>query len=142
MAQVKNGDTVNIHYTGTFDDGDLFASSVGHDPLQFTLGDSNVIQGLDKAVIGMSPGESKNVIISSNEAYGPHQSNLLITVEKNLFTADQEPVVGQFWQILKDDGQKIDVKVAGISGEFVVLDANHPLAGKDLNFNIELIKIV
>jgi len=142
MAHAQNGDTVNVHYTGTFDDGEVFDSSDGNEPLQFTIGNDNMIPVLEKALIGMNPGETKTGRILAEEAYGSRDQNLLFAVERNIFAEHQEPMIGQYWRFRKDDGQTINVKVEGISDQIVVMDGNHPFAGKDLNFTIELITIV
>lgn len=144
MAQAKHGDTVNVHYTGKFDDGEVFDSSVEREPLQFTIGNGNMIPGFEKAVIDMNPGESKTTKLSADEAYGSYNQNLLFSIEKSSFNfqGDMEPKVGQHWQVEKDNGQIMNVRVADISDQAVTLDANHPLAGKDLTFDIELVEIL
>ena len=144
MAQAKNGDTVNVHYTGKFDDGEVFDSSVDREPLQFTLGNGNMIPGFEKAVLGMNPGESKTTKLPANEAYGEYNKEMVFSIEKSSFNfrGDLEPAVGQYWQIEKDNGQVMNVRVADVSDASVTLDANHPLAGKDLTFDIELVEIL
>ena len=142
MTQAKNGDTVNVHYTGKFDDGEVFDTSKERDPLNFTIGEGRVIPGFEKAVIGMSAGESKTIRIPNEEAYGPAREDLKFNVEKSKFPENMEPQVGQFLEVHRDDGQIMAVMVAEISDQVVTLDANHPMAGKDLNFDIELVEII
>ena len=142
MTQAKEGDTVNVHYTGKFDDGEIFDSSKERDPLKFTIGEGRVIPGFENAVIGMSAGESKVIRIPNEEAYGPHVEELCFSVEKEKFPDNFKPQVGQYLEVRRDDGQIMTVMVAEISEQVVTLDANHPMAGKDLNFDIELVEII
>ncbi len=144
MAEAKQGDTVNVHYTGKFDDGEVFDSSADREPLQFTIGTGKMIPGFEKAVLGMNPGESKTAKLVADEAYGEYNQNLLFSIEKSNFNfkGGLEPAVGQYWQVEKDNGQLMNVRVAEVSDQTVTLDANHPLAGKDLTFDIELVEIL
>ena len=144
MAEAKKGDTVNVHYTGKFDDGEVFDSSVDREPLQFTIGTGKMIPGFEKAVLGMNPGESKTAKLTSDEAYGEYNENLLFSIEKSNFNfkGDLEPAVGQYWQVEKDNGQIMNVRVAEVSDQTVTLDAYHPLAGKALTFDIKLVEIL
>jgi peptidylprolyl isomerase len=142
MTKAKTGDTVNVHYTGKFDDGEVFDSSVERDPLKFTLGEGKVIPGFEKAVIGMSPGESTIAKIPHAEAYGPRMEELILSVDKSKFPENFEPQVGQCLDVRRDDGQIMSVVVTEVSEQAITLDANHPLAGKDLNFDIELVEIL
>jgi peptidylprolyl isomerase len=138
----KNGDTVQVNYTGKLADGTVFDSSVGRDPLEFTLGAGNMIPGFEKAVLGMKVGEKKTVTIPSDEAYGPHLDELVIGVSRDRLPADTEPKVGQMLSATGQNGEAIRFTITGISDNgTVTLDANHPLAGKDLTFDIELVKI-
>ena len=141
MRQAKYGDTVKVHYTGKLEDGTVFDSSIDRDPLQFTLGEGQVIPGFEQAVVGMNLGESKTVTISMDEAYGPHREEMVVMVERNKFPEHMQLEGGQQLQIRQDDGQIIFVIVADVSESSVTLDANHPLAGKDLTFDIQLIEI-
>ncbi len=142
MTQAKDGDTVNVHYTGKFDDGEVFDTSKERDPLKFTIGEGRVIPGFEKAVVGMSMGESKTIRIPSEEAYGPRREELLFSVDKAKFPDNLEPQVGQCLEVHRDDGQIMNVVVAEVSDQIIKLDANHPMAGKDLNFDIELVEIL
>lgn len=141
MAQAKPGDTVSVHYTGKLDDGTIFDSSTGGDPLQFTIGAGQIIPGFDQAVIGMNPGESKTINIPADEAYGPHHEEWVLAVDRREIPADFNPEVGQQLQVRHPDGRTTVVMVTGVSEATVTLDGNHPLAGKDLTFEIQLIEI-
>jgi FKBP-type peptidyl-prolyl cis-trans isomerase 2 len=142
MAEAKNGDTVRIHYTGKLDDGTVFDSSDGRDPLEFTLGEGQVIPGFEEAVLGMNANDSKTMTIPSDNAYGPHREEMVVSVDRDQFPPDITPEVGQQLQMQRPDGQKMVVAVAEVSESTVTLDANHPLAGKDLTFDINLVEIV
>lgn len=142
MAQAKQGDSVKVHYTGKFADGTVFDSSTDRDSLQFTIGAGEIIPGFEQAVIGMIPGESKTTTIPADEAYGPHMSNLVFTVERNVIPANVDPAVGQRFQVRQKDGSATVVTVVAVSDSNVTMDANHPLAGKDLTFDIQLVEIV
>lgn len=142
MAQVEDGNTVKVHYTGKFEDGTVFDTSADRDPLEFTIGRGQLIPGFEQAVIGMSPGESKTVNIPADEAYGQHNAEMLTEVDRSQFPADLNPEVGQQLQLNRSDGQTVVVTVASVSESTVTLDANHPLAGKDLIFDIQLVEIL
>ena len=142
MAQVKHGDTVKIHYTGKLEDGTIFDTSAKRDPLQFIIGEGQVISGFEQAVVGMNPSESKTVKVPADKAYGPHREEMISVVDQNKIPKDLKLELGQQLQIPQEDGQKIIVAVTNISESSVTLDANHPLAGKDLAFDIQLIEIL
>jgi peptidylprolyl isomerase len=142
MAQAKMGDTVRVHYTGTLDDGTMFDTSVNREPLEFTLGEGQVIPGFDTAVIDMVPGEIRVSLIPADEAYGPHSEELVTDVDRERFPADLELELGQQLQVGLADGQQAIVMVVDLSDSTVTLDANHPLAGQDLTFEIELVEIL
>lgn len=141
MSQAKSGDTVKIHYTGTLDDGTQFDSSKGRDPLEFEVGSGQVIPGFDKAVTGMTVGDEKSVNIDSADAYGPHHEQMVQEVPKSALPEGMEPEVGMGLQAQSPDGQPINLMVTEVAEEAITVDANHPLAGKDLNFEIELVDI-
>lgn len=141
MAAAKAGDTVRVHYTGRLDDGDVFDSSEGRDPLEFQLGSGQVISGFDDAVAGMEPGETRRVTIPADQAYGPHRKENVVSVPRDQFPENITPAVGQQLQ-MSQGGQVYRVTVAEVGEEAVSLDANHPLAGKDLTFDLELVEIV
>lgn len=141
MTQAKAGDTVAIHYTGTLADGSQFDSSEGRDPLRFTLGSGQIIAGLDAAITGMSQGEKKSVTIAADEAYGDHRPEAVQAVPRAQIPAEIPLEVGGGLQVQTPDGQTIPVTVTSVTDEEVTLDANHPLAGKDLTFAVELVEI-
>ncbi len=142
MAQAKYGDTVKVHYTGKLDDGTVFDASVNGDPLQFTIGSGQIIPGFEQAVVGMNPGESKTVKIPAEDAYGQRREDLVLEVEKSQLPEGLKPEVGLQLQSRQPDGRIIVLTIADISESHVTLDANHPLAGKDLTFDIQLIEII
>jgi peptidylprolyl isomerase len=141
MTAAKNGDSVQIHYTGTLEDGTTFDSSEGHDPLEFTLGSGQVIVGFEEAVTGMKAGEKKNVLIPADKAYGQRNEEMVITAPREQIPADITPEVGLQLQMAGPNNQPIVVRITEVTDEHVILDANPPLAGKDLNFDIELVAI-
>ncbi len=142
MAQAKTGDTVKVHYTGKLDDGTVFDTSADREPLQFTIGQGQLIPDFEQAVVGMNPGESKTVQIPSDNAYGPHHEEMVMEVRRKEFPADLDPEVDQRLQVQQQDGQTFAVTVTAVSESSVTLDANHPLAGKDLTFDVQLTEIV
>ena len=141
MTAAKNGDSVKIHYTGTLEDGSTFDSSAGRDPLEFTLGSGQVIVGFDEAVTGMEPGEKKNVTIPADKAYGQRNEEMVITAPRDQVPPEINPEIGQQLQMQGPDQQMVIVQVTDVTDEHVILDANPPLAGKDLIFDIELVSI-
>jgi len=142
MTQAKPGDKVRIHYTGTLADGTTFDSSAGRDPLEFTVGGGEIIPGLDREVHGMSVGETKSVTVAAAEAYGDHDPGRTQAVPRAQ-VPDHIPLdIGTQLQLQTPDGQAVPVTVAEVTEEEVLLDANHPLAGKDLTFDVELVEIV
>lgn len=141
MSQAKSGDTVKIHYTGTLDDGTQFDTSSGRDPLEFQLGGGQVIPGFDSAVTGMAVGESKSVRIEPDEAYGPRHEQLVQQVPRSALPDELEPQVGMGLQSQGPDGQVMMLTVTAVEDENITVDANHPLAGQVLNFDIELVSI-
>ena len=142
MALAKHGDTVNVHYTGRLEDGSTFDTSVEREPLQFTIGRGEMIPGFEQAVVGMSPGELRTVKIPTDEAYGPYRKEMVLVADRGQFPAGFKPEVSQHLQIRREDGVIFFVTVIDVSESSVMLDANHPLAGKDLTFDISLMKIV
>ena len=141
MIRAKDGDTVRVQYTGRLDDGSVFDSSVERETLQFTIGKGQVLHGVEQAVIGMRPQESKTVLVPAAEAYGPHRDEMTTEVRRNQFPDSVKLKVGQRLQINQKNGQSIAVSVLGLSDSTVRLDANHPLAGKDLTFDLQLVEI-
>lgn len=165
MSQAKNGDTVRVHYTGTLNDGTIFDSSesaeeescgcscsssggcgtgddCGCEPLEFTIGAGNVIPGFEKAVLGLSLGESIKVTIPVDEAYGPRHEQMIAVVDRSELSGDIEPIEGQQLEVVLQDGTSMPVLITEVTETTVTLDANHPLAGQDLTFDIKLLEIV
>jgi peptidylprolyl isomerase len=141
MSKAKSGDTVSVHYTGKLDDGTKFDSSAGKDPLEFSLGEGSVIPGFENAVEGMAEGESKSVKIEADDAYGPRHEQLVQQVPRGQLPPDMQPEVGMQLQAQGQDGQSMQLVVTEVGDEEITVDANHPLAGQALNFDIELVKI-
>ncbi len=140
-TQAKTGDTVKVHYTGKLADNNIFDTSTNREPLQFTIGQGQLIPDFEQSVIGMKPGDSKTVQIPSDRAYGPHNKEMVMVVDRSEFPEDLEPKVNQMFQVRQSDGQVLPVTVTDVSESKVTLDGNHPLAGKDLTFDIQLTDI-
>ena len=140
MSKVKEGDTVKVNYTGTLKNGEVFDSSEGKEPLEFTLGEGQLIPGFEKAVVGMAVGDSAKIDIPSDEAYGEEREDLIINVPKNQLPDDVTPKVGMQLQVNQENGQPIPVLIKEVGETELTLDANHPLAGQDLSFEIELVE--
>ncbi len=141
MTQAKTGDTVKVHYTGKLKDGTVFDTSQGRDPIEFKLGENQVIPGFEKAVEGMAVGQKTVASIPMDEAYGPRKDNLIVEVDAKSFPDDINPEVGQMLTMQQPDGSKVNVRVAELTDGRVKLDANHPLAGEDLTFEIEVVEV-
>jgi peptidylprolyl isomerase len=138
---VKKGDTVKVHYTGKLDDGTVFDSSLEREPLEFTIGSGKVVPGFEEAIIGMQVGDKKTVTIPAEEAYGPHREDRILLISREKLPEGLNPVVGQRLQMRLTDGRMVLVLVTEVHEEEIVVDANHPLAGRDLTFEIELIEV-
>ncbi len=141
MSQVKNGETVKIHYTGTLTDGQTFDSSEGRDPLEFTVGSGQIIGGLDAAMPGMEVGEKKQVQVPCDEAYGQVNPEMRQDIPRSNIPDEIPLEEGIQLQMQSPDGQVMPVTVVEVKDDAVTLDANHPLAGKDLVFDVELVEI-
>lgn len=139
--KAKQGDTVAVHYTGKLDSGEVFDSSEGREPLEFQVGGGQVIAGFDRAVDGLEVGESREVRLDPEDAYGEPREDLVVAVDRSQFPAEQEPQVGQQVQVQVAPGQNRVATIAGVEGESITLDLNHPLAGKALTFDVELVEI-
>ncbi len=140
MTQTKSGDTVMIEYTSRLDDGSIF-DTCGR-PLLLTIGQGKTIPALEEAIVGMEPGESQTLRIAANNAYGPDHKELIKIVSPHTFTKDLQPEIGRRLKVPPIDGRKVAATVTDISEKSVTLDANHPLAGKDLTFDIQLVEII
>jgi peptidylprolyl isomerase len=141
MPEAKQGDVVSVHYTGKLDDGTVFDSTSEDRPFEFTLGEGKVIPGFESAVSGMKIGESKTVTVKPDDAYGKRRDDLVVQVDRKVVPENLDLEVGQRLQMHRADGESVPVTVVDISEERVTLDANHPLAGRDLIFEIELVKV-
>lgn len=141
MPEAKRGDTVKVDYTGKLEDGSVFDTSEGREPLKFTIGEDKLIPDFEKAVEGMSVGEEKAIQISAENAYGPYREEGILQINRNEFPEHIKPEVGLQLQIKQPDGQAAIVMVSKVKEDSIILDANHPLAGKDLIFNISLVEI-
>ncbi|MFC1938262.1 peptidylprolyl isomerase [Chloroflexota bacterium] len=141
VIQAETGDTVKVHYTGTLDDGTVFDTSLEQEPMEFTLGQGQLIPGFEEAVMGMQVGESKTLTIPAEQAYGSYDDELIFIIEREQLPEDLEPAVGQRLYAGRPDGQNVIVTVIEVAETSITVDANHRLAGKDLTFEIELIEI-
>lgn len=143
MAQVKKGDTIKVHYKGTLTDGSLFDSSEGKEPLEFTVGEQMVIYGFDNGVLDMQVGDKKTLNIPCLEAYGEMNTELMIEIPKSELPEELGEVTeGMQLNMVNQDGYELPVEVIEIKEDAIVLDGNHPLAGQDLIFEVELVEIV
>lgn len=141
-SAAKAGDTVKVHYTGTLEDGTVFDTSAEGEPLEFTIGEGMIIPGFEEAVVGMHVEDSKTVDIPAEEAYGPRDEDLVEEVSRDELPEDLEPEVGQQLQSMQEDGSVAMVTVIDVTDTAITIDLNHPLAGEDLTFEIELVEIV
>lgn len=141
MAEATKGDTVKIHYTGYLDSEEQFDSSVGGEPLEFTIGSQQVIPGFEKEVVGMEEGGQKTFTIAPDEAYGQRRDELVMEVDRSQIPENVDPEVGMNLQAQQQDGSTMNLTVTELSEESVTLDANHPLAGEALTFEIELVEV-
>ena len=139
--QVKNGDTVHVHYTGRLEDGQVFDTSEGGEPLEFEVGAGQVIPGFDEGVRGMETGDKKTVEIEADDAYGQRVDALVQSVARSGMNLDAEPHVGMNLIMQLPDGNQIPVAITDVTDTHVTLDANHPLAGQKLIFDIELVNL-
>ncbi len=141
MSEVKNGDKIKVHYHGRLEDGTTFDSSEGREPLEFEVGSGQVIPGFDNGVLGMKTGEKRTVTIAVEDAYGPVQEDMFMEFPIDRFPADMKPEVGMSLNMSNGSGQTMPVVIAEVQDTVVILDANHPLAGEPLIFDIELVEI-
>ena len=141
MTTLKNGDTVKVHYTGTLDDGRVFDTSKESDPLEFKVGEGQIIPGFEQGVIGMEEGETRDIEVEPENAYGARREELVMEVPVGEFPDHITPEVGMQLQIKQQDGTPFGVVITDVADEAVTLDANHPLAGQTLYFQVELVEI-
>ncbi len=142
MQQVKSGDKIKVHYHGRLTNGETFDKSEGREPLEFEVGSGMVIKGFDDGVTGMTVGDKKTINIPADEAYGPKNPEMIIDMPKDRFPKDMEIEVGMPLSMSDGQGQQFQVVVAEVQEEVIILDANHPLAGEDLIFDLELVEII
>jgi len=141
MAEAQEGSKVKIHYTGKYEDGTVFDSSREREPLEFTIGDESTIQGFEEAVTGMSPGETKDISLDPEKAFGEYHEQMVQKVERNQLPDDVELEVGIVLEVTSPEGETYMVRVVEMDDESVTLDGNHPLAGETLSFDIELVEV-
>lgn len=141
MFEAKEGSQVKVHYTGTLNDGSVFDSSKNREPLEFQVGAGQMIKGFDTGVVGMKPGDTKTVKLNPDEAYGEPKADMIVTVPKANLPQDIKPELGMQLAMNTQDGRQIPVIVSKVEEEEVTLDANHPLAGKELTFEIEMVEV-
>lgn len=140
--QASPGNTVKVHYTGKLKDGRVFDSTRERDPLQIELGAGQVIPGFERAVLGMAEGETKSVELAPSDGYGPRRSDMVVEISRQRVPADFDPNVGQQIQLYVDEQQSIPATVVETSDQSITVDANHPLAGEELTFDLQLVEIV
>lgn len=140
--EAKQGDMVRVHYTVRLDDGTVIGSTTEREPLQFTIGEGKLIPGFEQAIIGMNPGESKKVFVSAEQAFGPHLDEMVIVIDRDRLPEDFRPKVGDQIQFNTHSGEIVSVLVIETSEESITIDANHPLAGKNLTFDINFVDFV
>jgi FKBP-type peptidyl-prolyl cis-trans isomerase 2 len=141
MAEAKQGDTVKVHYTGKTENGEIFDSSKDREPLEFKIGAGQVIPGFENAVRGMQPGEKKTESVPVEQAYGDYRDDLILEINRKEMPPDIDPKVGEQLEMVNDRGDRLLVTVHKTGEESIHIDANHPLAGKNLNFDLELVDI-
>jgi len=141
MSTAQHGDTVTIHYKGQLDSGEVFADSEGEEPIELIIGNGQYIPGFEQGVVGMEEGEKKMVTLPPEEAFGTRRDELVVTVDRHQFPEDLTPAVGQRFQVKQESGAPLEVTVADLDEETVTLDANHPLAGYTLTFEIQLVAV-
>lgn len=141
MSSAKRGDKVTVHYHGTLQDGTVFSSTRESEPLQFTIGQDQIIPGFEEAVVGMTEGEKKNFKLNPDQAYGDYHEDKVFNVPKDQIPNDINPEKGMSLQVQPQEGEALLVKVVNLDEQVVTLDANHPLAGEDLYFDIELLAV-
>jgi len=142
VAQAQAGDTVQVHYTGRLDDGTVFDSSVGGEPIEFVLGAHHVIPGFEDGVTGMEVGETKTILIPSDQAYGPRMEEMVLTIPRDQVPPHITLELGEMLELSQSSGETIAVQITALTDTIVTLDGNHPLAGADLTFDLQVSNIV
>jgi peptidylprolyl isomerase/FKBP-type peptidyl-prolyl cis-trans isomerase SlpA len=141
VAQANEGDEVQVHYTGKLEDGTIFDSSEDGEPLSFTIGENRVIPGFEEAVTGMEPGDSKTTEVEPEQAYGEHREDMVMEMDRDQIPGEVDPEVGQQLQLRLENGQTVPVLITALGEDSVTIDANHPLAGRKLIFDIEVVDV-
>jgi peptidylprolyl isomerase len=141
VAHPQSGDTVKIHYTGRLEDGRVFDSSKERNPVELKMGEGQLLPGFEEALTQMEPGDERTITIPAERAYGPHRPELMLSVDRSELPDHITPEVGQHLQIPQDDGRVAVVRITQVSDELVTLDVNHPLAGQNLTFELELVEV-
>jgi peptidylprolyl isomerase len=141
MTEAKQGDTVKVHYQGTLTDGTVFDSTHEQEPLEFTIGEGKIIPGFEESIVGMEEGQTKDVSVTPDQAYGDYNENGVVNFPRENLPEDINPELGMTLQMTTPEEQTVYVTVTEIEDETITLDANHPLAGKDLHFQIELLEV-
>ncbi|MBP5858977.1 peptidylprolyl isomerase [Marivibrio halodurans] len=142
MSAAKDGDTVKVHYTGRLEDGSEFDSSRQREPIEFKIGDGEILPGVEQAVVGLEPGGTNEVTLPADDAYGPRRDDMIQEIERSVLPQEIEPEVGLQLQAQSPNGQPLLLTITDVGEEKVTVDANHPLAGKDLTFEVELVEVV
>ena len=141
MTKIKLGDHVSIEYTGTLSDGQVFDSSVGKDPIEFNVGEGQVIPGFEQAVVGMEQGQEKTFTIEADQAYGPVRQEMILLVPREKMPPSPEPTVGMQMGLRTQEGNTLPARITKVENGIVTIDVNHPLAGQDLTFKIKVVKV-
>ena len=141
MAEAQQGSTVKIHYTGKYEDGTVFDSSLEREPMEFTIGAGLTIPGFDEAAVGMAPGDTKSVTIPPEKAFGDHAEEMVQDVPRDQLPGDLELALGGVLEVTSPEGESYNVRVVKLDDETVTLDANHPLAGETLCFDLEMVEV-
>lgn len=139
--KAENGDMVTVHYTGKNEDGEIFASSVEGDPIEFKIGEGDLISGFEKSLIGMREGERQEFKVPPEDGFGEYRKELITTIDRKDFPENFEPEEGKLLRLRRDDGEKFDARITRVDGDEVTIDANHPLAGQTLRMNVDMLSI-
>lgn len=142
MSQAKSGDTVRVHYSGKLQDGQEFDSSDGREPLEFTIGTGQIVPGVEQAVVGMTPGDERTVTVAADDAYGQRRDDMVQRIEREMLPAGVEPQLGMRLAAEGPGGQSLMLTIVDLDDASITVDANHPLAGHDLTFELKLVEIV
>lgn len=142
MVKAKPGDTVKVHYKGFLADGSLFDSSIGKEPFEFTIGRKMVLPGFENTVIGMNEGDTRTLTIAAEDAYGHRREDLIVTISRSRIPPNTKPQLGSVMQVHLKEGEVMNVTIIDITDDTIMLDGNHPLAGKDLTYHIELLEVI